>query len=100
MPGSRPLRTMRNGGRSSTARSRRRERYIAIGRRRYSVGAALMRRGYQRERLPRFDRIPSSKLGVIPLIVRFAARGRSVAVFSEGLGGQKHHGRVVILINE
>ena len=66
----------------------------------YSVGAALMRRGYQKERLPRFDRIPSSKLGVIPLIVRFAARGRSVAVFSEGLGGQKHHGRVVILINE
>jgi C-terminal processing protease CtpA/Prc len=66
----------------------------------YSVGAALMRRGYQKERLPRFDRIPSSKLGVIPLILRFAARGRSVAVFSEGLGEQKHHGRVVILINE
>jgi carboxyl-terminal processing protease len=34
----------------------------------YSVGAALMRRGYLKERLPRFDRIPSSKLGVIPLI--------------------------------
>ena len=66
----------------------------------YSVGAALMRRGYQKERLPRFDRIPSSKLGVIPLIFRFATRGRSVAVFSEGLGVQKHQGRVVILINE
>jgi C-terminal processing protease CtpA/Prc len=67
---------------------------------RYSVGAALMRRGYQKERLPRFDRTPSSTLRVIPLIFRFATRGRSVAVFSEGLGEQKPHGRVVILINE
>jgi carboxyl-terminal processing protease len=66
----------------------------------FSVGAALMRRGYQKERLPRFDRIPSSKLGVIPLIFRFAGRGRSVAVFSEGLGTQKHHGQTAILVNE
>ena len=66
----------------------------------YSVGASLMRRGYQKEGLPRFDRIPSSKLGVVPLIIRFARKGRSVAVFSEALGAQKHHGRVVILINE
>src|SRR5207245_7648585 len=34
------------------------------------------------------------------LFFRFATRGRSVAVFSEGLGEQKHQGRVVILINE
>ena len=33
-------------------------------------------------------------------MLRFAGRGRSVAVFSEGLGAQKHHGQVVILINE
>lgn len=66
----------------------------------YSVGASLMRRGYDKERLPQFDRIPSSKLGVMPLIVRFAGRGRSVAVFSEALGVQKHHGQTVILVNE
>jgi carboxyl-terminal processing protease len=33
-------------------------------------------------------------------MLRFAGRGRSVAVFSEALGGQKHHGRAVILVNE
>lgn len=66
----------------------------------YSVSASRMRKGYDKERLPRFDRIPSSKLGVLPLIVRFALAGRSVAVFSEGLGAQTHHGRVVMLINE
>jgi carboxyl-terminal processing protease len=66
----------------------------------YSVGATLMRRGYRKDRLPRFDRIPSSKIGVMPLMVRFAGRGRSVAVFSEGLGAQRHHGQTVILVNE
>ena len=66
----------------------------------YSVGRSLMQHGYTKERLPRFDRIPLSKLGVIPLIVRFSVAGRSVAVFSEGLGAQEHHGSVVLLANE
>jgi C-terminal processing protease CtpA/Prc len=66
----------------------------------YSVGRALARKGYNRERLPQFDRIPSSKLGVLPLIMRFGLAGRSVAVFTEALGVQAHHGRVVLLINE
>lgn len=66
----------------------------------YSVGRKLIERGYDKTRLPRFDHIPSSKLGVIPLIARFAFAGRSVAVFTEGLGSNKHHGRTVILVNE
>ena len=66
----------------------------------YSVGAANMRRGYDKERLPQFDKIPSSKAGVLPLIFRFAGKGRSVAVFSEALGRQKHHGHVALLVNE
>ena len=66
----------------------------------YSVGAPLLRRGYQKEHLPRFDRIPSSKVGVIPLLVRFAGKSRSIALFSEGLGVQRHHGQTVILVNE
>lgn len=66
----------------------------------YSVSASRMRKGFDKERLRRFDHIPSSKLGVLPLIVRFSLAGRSVAVFSEGLGAQRHHGRVVVLINE
>ena len=66
----------------------------------YTVGRSLMRRGYDKQRLPRFDRIPTSTLGVIPLIVRFGPAYRSVAVFSEGLGAQRHHGHVVLLVNE
>ena len=53
----------------------------------YSVGRAAARKGYSKERLPALDRIPSSKLGVVPLIVRFATAGRSVAVYTETLEG-------------
>jgi len=66
----------------------------------YSVGRALAQKGYAKERLPAFDRIPSSKLGVVPLIFRFGLAGRSVAVYTEALGAQPHHGRVVLLVNE
>lgn len=66
----------------------------------YSIGRALARNGYSKERLPAFDRIPSSKLGVIPLLFRFARAGRSVAVYTENFGAKQHHGRVALLINE
>lgn len=66
----------------------------------YSVGRSLAQKGYTKERLPAFDRIPSSKLGVVPLMFRFALAGRSVAVYTEALGKQPHHGRVVLLVNE
>ena len=59
----------------------------------YSVGRKLAQKGYDKERLPQFDRIPSSKLQVLPLIFRFALAGRSVAVFTEALGAQRHHGQ-------
>jgi C-terminal processing protease CtpA/Prc len=66
----------------------------------YSVSRALARKGYDKEQLPQFDRIPSSKLGVLPLILRFGLAGRSVAVFTEALGPQPHHGRMALLVNE
>src|SRR5262249_2583245 len=66
----------------------------------YSVSRATARKGYTKERLPRFDRIPASKLGVVPLMLRFAGKGRSVAVFTEALGRQPHLGRVALLVNE
>jgi C-terminal processing protease CtpA/Prc len=66
----------------------------------YSVSRAVARRGFDKERLPAFDRIPKSKLGVVPLIFRFARARRSVAVFTEALGAQRHHGQVAILVNE
>jgi hypothetical protein len=46
------------------------------------------------------DRIPSSKLGVVPLILRFVTAGRSVAVYTESLGSRRHHGKVALLVNE
>ena len=66
----------------------------------YSVGRKLAQKGYDKERLPQFDRIPSSKLQVLPLIVKFGLAGRSVAVFTESLGAQRHHGHVALLVNE
>lgn len=66
----------------------------------YSVGRKLARSGYDKNRLPQFDRIPSSKLQVLPLIIKFGLAGRSVAVFTEALGAQRHHGHVVMLVNE
>lgn len=66
----------------------------------YSIGRTAAKAGRTKEQLPAFDRIPSSKWGVIPLIVKFARAGRSVAVFTETLGAGRHHGRVVLLVNE
>jgi C-terminal processing protease CtpA/Prc len=72
---------------------------------RLGVGYSVTRKDIERpefdkSRLPVFDRIPDSKVGLIPLVLRFAARGRSVAVFTEGKGAQRFHGNVVLIINE
>lgn len=66
----------------------------------YSLGKKQIVNGFSKEMLPRFGRIPSSRLQVLPLALRFATAGRTVAVFSEGLGPRKHHGKTVILVNE
>jgi C-terminal processing protease CtpA/Prc len=60
----------------------------------------LDRPDFDKTRLPRFDRIPDLKIGLFPLFVRFAIRGRSTAVFTERKGPQLFHGRVVMLMNE
>ena len=66
----------------------------------YSVGKATAKKGYRKEDLAVFDRIPTSKWGALALIPRFALAGRSVAVFTEALGAKAHHGRTAILVNE
>jgi C-terminal processing protease CtpA/Prc len=60
----------------------------------------LDRPGFSKDSLPRFERIPDLKLGLLPLLVRFAILGRSVAVFTERKGAQRFHGRIAILVNE
>jgi carboxyl-terminal processing protease len=66
----------------------------------YSVTRRMAERGYDKERLPRFGHIPSSKWGILPLAFHFMGRDESVLLMTEGLGPQKFHGRIVILVNE
>jgi carboxyl-terminal processing protease len=54
---------------------------------------------FDKNRLPIFDRIPDRKVGLVPLMFRFALHGRSVAVFTENKGPQRFHGRVAILVS-
>ena len=55
---------------------------------------------FDKNRLPVFDHIPDRKIGLIPLMFRFAMHGRSVAVFTEKKGPQRFHGNVAIRVNE
>lgn len=66
----------------------------------YSVDRKRALAGYEKEKLPQFDRIPDSKLQVLPLFVKFGLAGRSVAVFTEALGRRAYHGHVAMLVNE
>ncbi len=65
----------------------------------FSIGRKAAEDGYDRTRFPRFDHIPNSRLEVPWLAMRFATR-KSVVLSTEGLGGRRFHGRVVVLVNE
>jgi len=70
------------------------------------IGHSLTRRrlqkGYQKEKLTKIDRIPSSKIELLLMALRFTVlqRDRSLLLVTEGLGPQPFHGRTVILTNE
>lgn len=68
------------------------------------VGYSLTRRraatGYEKEKLRKFGRLPSSKWALIPLALRFAFAEKSVALVTEGLGPQPFHGSIAVLVNE
>jgi C-terminal processing protease CtpA/Prc len=68
----------------------------------YSVTRARLRSGYCKEDLPRIDSIPSSKLGLLGMALRFRIlnKDRSLALVTEGLGLQPFHGQLAILQNE
>ena len=50
--------------------------------------------------MPRFGRIPSHKATLFWLALRYGFIDKSILVVTEGLGPQRFHGRVVILVNE
>lgn len=76
--------------------------YLTSGK--LEVGYTLTRkrreRGYRREELTRFGRIPSHKATLIWLAARYAFVEKSILVITEGLGQRRFHGRVVMLVNE
>jgi len=66
----------------------------------YSPTRKRKEKGYAREKLPRFGHIPSHKATLLWLALRYGFIDKSILVVTEGLGPQKFHGRVVILVNE
>jgi carboxyl-terminal processing protease len=66
----------------------------------YSLTRKRRERGYRREELTRFGRIPSHKATLLWLAVRYAFVEKSILVVTEGLGERRFQGRVVLLVNE
>src|SRR2546426_708336 len=66
----------------------------------YSLTRARKETGYAKEELPRFGQIPSHKAALLWLALRYGFIDKSILVVTEGLGPQKFHGRVAILVNE
>jgi C-terminal processing protease CtpA/Prc len=59
--------------------------------------------GFKKENLRRLDRLPTDKpnfLAIATMAMKYARRDPSVLLVSEGVGPQRWHGRIVILINE
>jgi carboxyl-terminal processing protease len=66
----------------------------------YSITQKRAAKGFKKEKLPRFGKIPSRKVGLFPLLLRHAFSDRSIVMVTEGLGPQPFHGRIVLLVNE
>ena len=66
----------------------------------YSLSRKRAERGYNKEKLKRFDKIPSRKMELYGLMFRFAFSDKSIVMVTEGLGPQPFHGRIVLLVNQ
>ena len=66
----------------------------------YSLTSRRAREGYARESLRCFGKIPSRKIALLWLAVRYGIGDHSICLVTEGLGSQPFQGRVVILVNE
>jgi C-terminal processing protease CtpA/Prc len=66
----------------------------------YSLTKRRAEKGYDKEKLPHFGKIPSHKSALIWLALRYAFVGKSIVVVTEGLGAHRFHGRVVMLVNQ
>jgi C-terminal processing protease CtpA/Prc len=66
----------------------------------YSLTQQRVAKGFRREDLPRFGKIPSRKIALIPLLLRFALNDKSIVMVTEGLGPQPFQGRIILLVNQ
>jgi carboxyl-terminal processing protease len=66
----------------------------------YSLTRKRRERGYEREELTRFGRIPAHKASLIWLAARYAFVEKSILLVTEGLGPRKFQGKVVLMVNE
>ena len=68
----------------------------------HTVTRERLRKGYDKEKLVKINKIPSGKLDLLMMALRFKVlhRDRSMVLETEGLGPQPFHGRIVILVNE
>lgn len=66
----------------------------------YSLTKKRATKGYKREELVQFTRIPDRKSALIWLLLRYAFIDKSIAIVTEGLGPQRFHGRIVVLTNQ
>lgn len=66
----------------------------------YSLSKRRAANGYHKEELRRFGHIPDSKWMLPLLALRYAFGDKSIVVVTEGLGAQRFHGRVVLLVNQ
>ncbi|HEX4164597.1 MAG TPA: S41 family peptidase [Bryobacteraceae bacterium] len=65
----------------------------------YSLDRRMVERGEKPDQLPRFGKIPKSKLEIPLLALKYGGK-KSVALETEGLGAKRFHGRIVLLVNE
>lgn len=66
----------------------------------YSLTRKCAQSGYRREELKRFEKIPSTKAVLPWLILKYGIGDQSICLYTEALGPQKFHGRIVLLVNE
>jgi len=66
----------------------------------YSLTRKRAESGYRKEELKRFEKIPSTKAILPWLILKYGIGDKSICLYTEALGPQKFHGRIVLLVNE
>lgn len=66
----------------------------------YSLTRHRAERGYRREDLAQFRRIPNAKASLLWLALRFKFADKSIVVVTEGIPKRKFQGRIVMLVNE